>query len=117
MKLKNRTDYRKRRHLRLRKKIKGTRSCPRICVCVTNKHMYLQFVDVSSMETLGAVSTLKSKASVKNNISTAKDLGKRAAKTAMEKGVDSVVFDRGGHMYGGRVKAIAEAARDAGLKL
>ena len=117
MKLKNRLDYRKRRHLRLRKKIKGTRSCPRMCVCVTNKHMYLQFVDDSSGKTLGAVSTLKSKASVKNNVSAAEDIGKRAAKTAMEKGVVNVVFDRGGHMYSGRVKALAEAARDTGLKL
>ena len=88
-----------------------------MCVCVTTKHMYLQFVDDSSGKTLGANSTLTNKASVKNNMSVAKDIGKRAAEIAMEKGVDSVVFDRGGNMYGGRVKAIAEAARDAGLKL
>lgn len=95
----------------------GTQSRPRMCVCVTDKHMYVQFIDDGPGVTLGEVSTLKNNPSGKNNIAAAQDLGKRAAKMALDKGIANVVFDRGGNMYKGRVKAIAEVAREAGLKL
>lgn len=117
MKLKNRLDYLKRRHRRLRTKVRGTSSRPRLCVRVTNKHMYVQFVDDIKAVSLAALSTLNDPAFVKNNPATAQALGKRAAELAIGKGIHQVVFDRGGHAYKGRVKAIAEAARAAGMKL
>lgn len=117
MKLKNRLDYIRRRHLRLRKNISGTAACPRLCVSVTNQHMYVQFVDDDAAVTLAAVTTLKKGAKIKNNIAAAQELGRRAAEAAKQKGIASVVFDRGGHSYNGRVKAIAEAVRAAGIKL
>ncbi len=117
MKLKNKFDFRRRRHLRLRKKICGTADRPRMCICVTGSHMYVQFVDDASGSTLAAASTLKKSAPVRNNVAAATELGKTAAETALEKGIKNAVFDRGGHRYTGRVKAVAEAARAAGLKL
>ncbi len=79
--------------------------------------MYVQFIDDIKNETLGAVSTLKQTPSGSNNVAAAEVLGKRAAEVALEKGIVNVVFDRGGNIYKGRVKAIAEAARITGLKL
>lgn len=117
MKLKNRLDYRERRHRRLRKKIIGTAARPRMCVAVTNKHMYVQFVDDGAAVTLSAVSTRTKELAGKNNRATAQRLGAMAAELAKAKGIGAVVFDRGGHAYNGRVKAIAEAARAAGMKL
>jgi len=117
MKLKTRLDYRKRRHQRLRKKIMGTTRRPRMCVNVSNKHMYVQLVDDVAAVTLVAVSTLVPELAEKNNLAAAKQLGAQAAAIAKTKGIGEVVFDRGGHAYNGRVKAIAEAARAAGMKL
>ena len=117
MKLKTRSDYRKRRHQRLRKKVVGTTRRPRMCVSVSNKHMYVQLVDDVAAATLAAVSTLVTELAGKNNRATAQRLGTKAAEIAKTKGIDEVVFDRGGHAYNGRVKAIAEAARAAGMKL
>ena len=117
MKLKTRSDYRKRRHQRLRKKVVGTTRRPRMCVNVSNKHMYVQLVDDAAAVTLVAVSTLVPELAGKNNSVTAQRLGTKAAEIAKTKGIGEVVFDRGGHAYNGRVKAIAEAARAAGMKL
>jgi len=117
MKLKTRLDYRKRRHQRLRKKVMGTTRRPRMCVNVSNKHMYVQLVDDVAAVTLVSVSTLAPELAGKNNLATAQRLGTQAATIAKTKGIGEVVFDRGGHTYNGRVKAVAEAARAAGMKL
>ena len=117
MKLKTRLDYRKRRHQRLRKKVIGTTRRPRMCVSVSNKHMYVQLVDDVTAVTQVAVSTRSKELAGKNNMDAAQRLGAKAAEIAKTKGIGEVVFDRGGHAYNGRVKAIAEAARAAGMKL
>ena len=117
MKLKNRLDYRRRRHLRLRGKISGTSAIPRMSVRVTGRQMYVQFIDDVPGITLASASTLKRSQPGKNNVEAARELGKAAAQAALEKGIKTAVFDRGGCKFGGRVKAIAEAARAAGLKI
>lgn len=116
MKLKTRLDYRARRHRRLRQKIHGTATRPRMSVCVSNKHMYVQFIDDVRAVTLAAVSTAGQKP-LKNNLAAAKTLGQKAAAAALAQGIQQVVFDRGGHVYQGRVQAIAAAAREAGIKI
>jgi len=119
MKLKTRTDYRKRRHLRVRRKVQGTTERPRMSVFVSNKHMYVQFIDDLEAKTLASVSTQDSQMKEmagKNTVEAAKKLGSMAAKVAKDKGVETVVFDRGGFPFRGRVKAIADSAREAGLK-
>lgn len=117
MKLRTRLEYRKRRHQRLRKKVIGTAQRPRMCVSISNKHMYVQLVDDVAAVTLAAVSTRCKELAGKNNRATAQRLGTQAAEIAKAKGISTVVFDRGGHAYNGRVKAIAEAARAAGMKV
>ena len=116
MKVKTLKEYRVRRHLRLRKKIKGTAECPRMSVYVSNKHIYVQFIDDAAAKTLAAVSTVAGMADAKLNVETAKKLGAMAAQAAQEKGISRVVFDRGGFAFHGRIKAVADAAREAGLK-
>ena len=117
MKTKNQHDYRVRRYLRLRQKVHGTAERPRMSVFVSNQHLYVQFVDDAAAKTLAAVSTvagpLKGQAL---NVATAKQLGELAAQTAKEKGIAAVVFDRGGFGYGGRLRALADAARAGGLQ-
>ena len=117
MKLKNRLDYLKRRHRRLRNKISGGPDRPRMCVRVTQRHVYVQFIDDRKGVSLLAVATVQEETPVKLNVATAQALGKKAATLALAQGIRQVVFDRGGHRYNGRVKAIAEAARAAGIKL
>src|SRR5215475_7947825 len=113
-------DVRLRIHERIRKNLSGTESRPRLCVFRSNKHIYAQIVDDSKGTTLTAASTLEAdaKAHVKNggNVAAAKEVGKTVAKRALEKGIQAVLFDRGGYIYHGRVKALADAAREAGLK-
>lgn len=117
MKVKNLNDYRVRRHLRLRQKVRGTAERPRMSAFVSNKHLYVQFIDDGASKTLAAVSTLDAALKgQKLNLATAKQLGELAAKVAQEKGIATVVFDRGGFAYGGRLKALADAAREGGLK-
>lgn len=119
MKLKTRTDYRERRHLRVRQKVKGTASRPRMCVFVSNRHIYVQFVDDVAAKTLASTSTASKemkKAAGKLTVAVAKQVGALAAEAAKSKGIETVVFDRGGFSYGGRMKALADAARGAGLK-
>lgn len=119
MRPKTKDQFRARRHLRLRNKVKGTAERPRMSVFVTGKHMYVQFIDDDAERTLAAASTqspdLRAEAA-KPNVDTARKLGRMAAEAARERGVAAVVFDRGGFRYGGRVKALAEAAREAGLQ-
>ena len=117
MKMKNLKDYRVRRHLRLRQKLQGTAARPRMSVFVSNQHLYVQFVDDAAAKTLAAVSTLDGGLKgQKLNVATAKQLGALAAKAAQEKGIAAVVFDRGGFAYRGRLQALADAAREGGLK-
>lgn len=106
------------RRWRIRKKVSGTGSRPRMSVCFTNENIHVQFIDDEAGVTLAAVSTV-SKAGPRDlsaNVKGAKSLGAIAAKSALEKGIKEVVFDRGGARYHGKVKALADAAREAGLK-
>ena len=107
-------------HERIRKKLSGSPARPRLAVFRSNKHIYAQIIDDSKGATLTAASTLDAdtKKDVKQggNIAAAKAVGKLVAQRAKEKGIEAVLFDRGGYLYHGRVKALAEAAREAGLK-
>jgi large subunit ribosomal protein L18 len=110
----NRKDQRAKRHLRLRQRIVGTAERPRMSICVTNKNMYVQFIDDDAQKTLASASSLKEK---KANLEVAKNLGASAAAAAKAAGISIVVVDRGGFKYTGRVAAIVEAAVEAGLKI
>ena len=106
-------------HERIRKHLSGTEARPRLCVFRSNKHIYAQIVDDSKGQTLVAASTLDADAKggkAGSNIAAAKTVGKIVAKRAIDKGIQAVLFDRGGYIYHGRVKALADAAREAGLK-
>lgn len=109
-----------RRHRRVRGKISGTAARPRLCVTRSNSNIYVQFVDDVAGKTLVGVSTLGAefKATGKNgaNVEGAAALGEIAGKAALAAGITEVVFDRGGNLYHGRVKALADGAREAGLK-
>ena len=111
---------RKRRHVRVRNKVSGTTERPRLCVFRSLKHIYAQIIDDEKGATLVSASTLdaEAKTQLENSTKTeqAKVVGKLVAERAKEAGVESVVFDRGGFFYHGRVKALAEASREAGLK-
>ena len=112
----NRKAERSRRHARVRTKISGTAECPRLAVSKSNKNIIAQIIDDNKAETLVYVSTLDSDIKTKKaNIEAAKEVGALVAKKALEKNIKSVVFDRGGFIYHGVVKALAEAAREAGL--
>ena len=115
MQLKNLKEYRVRRHRRLRQKIAGTASRPRMAVFVSNTNLYVQFVDDEAGRTLASASSLPLKA--KLNVETAAQVGRAAAEAAKAAGISLVVVDRGGFKYHGRVKAAVEAALEAGLKL
>lgn len=109
------------RRWRIRKKVDGTSERPRMAVCFSNQHIYVQFIDDVKGATLASASTL-TKADAANgkklaaNVESAKKVGAIAAETAKSKGIVSVVFDRAGAKYHGKVKALADAAREAGLK-
>jgi len=108
------------RHWRVRKKISGTKERPRMSVCFTNENIHVQFIDDTAGVTIAAASTLSkatpNRENLGANIASAKTLGTLAAKTAIDKGIQQVVFDRGGARYHGKVKALADAAREAGLQ-
>jgi large subunit ribosomal protein L18 len=110
----------RRRRWRVRKKILGTKARPRMSVCFTNHNIHIQFIDDAAGVTLAATSsTSKSvpdREKLAANAASAKTLGTLAAKAALDKGIKSVVFDRGANPYHGKVKALADAAREAGLQ-
>jgi len=116
----DRSRERRRIHKRIRAKISGNSARPRLCVYRSLKYMYAQIVDDSQGKTLAAASTmekdLRSDLKHTGNIEASKRLGKIIAERAKAKGIETVVFDRGGYLYHGRVKAVAEAARESGLK-
>ena len=110
-------EARQRRHWRLRQKVRGTAQRPRLSVCFTGKHIYVQFIDDATGQTLVATSTRAAEAKgTKANVAGAKKVGALAAQKAKDKQIAAVVFDRGGFRFHGRVKALADAAREAGLK-
>lgn len=115
---KNRRERRVRIHKKIRLYLRGDASKPRLCVSFSGKNIYAQVVDDTAGKTLAAVSTLEEalKKGVRANVAGAAKLGKEVAERAAKKGIAAVVFDRGGFLYHGKVKAFAEAARQAGLK-
>lgn len=110
-----------RRHWRVRQKISGTKERPRMAVCFTNKNIHVQFIDDTAGVTLAAASTSSkatpSRETLAANAASAKTIGTLAAQAALGKGIKQVVFDRGSARYHGKVKALADAAREAGLQL
>ena len=112
---------RKRRHIRVRKKIYGSAEIPRLNVYRSLKHIYAQLIDDYSGHTLVYASTLdpslQGKLTVSGNQEAARLVGELLAKRALEKGIERAVFDRGGYLYHGRVRALAEGARSQGLKI
>jgi large subunit ribosomal protein L18 len=108
---------RKRRHQRIRKKMRGTTVQPRLCIFRSNKHIYAQLIDDTKGKVLFGVSSLNDKdLKGKKKTEIANKIGKIIAKVALDKGIQKVAFDRGGYRYHGRVKALADGAREAGLK-
>lgn len=109
----------RRRHRRVRRQVNGTAERPRLAVFRSNQHIYVQVIDDNLQHTLAAASTLeptlKSELQSWSTCDASVEVGKLIAQRAKEKGVSKVVFDRGGNLYHGRVKALAEAAREAGL--
>ena len=107
------------RQARVRKKVRGDSNRPRLCVFRSQKHIYVQVIDDTQGHTLLSVSSLspefKGKLKKTGDIAAAKEIGKAVAQKCLEKGINKVVFDRNGFLYHGRVKAVADAAREAGL--
>ena len=116
----DRKQIRQKKHLRIRQRIRGTAEQPRLAVYRSLQHIYAQLIDDNAGKTLVSASTveapLKSELQSGGNIEAAKQVGQLLAKKAVEKGYRIVVFDRGGNLYHGRVKAVAEGAREAGLE-
>lgn len=114
----DKNSVRKKRHARVRKKITGTTERPRLNVYRSNQHIYVQLIDDVNAVTLVSASTLDKelKLDSTNNVDAAKQVGALVAKKAIENGHKEVVFDRGGYLYHGRIKALAESAREAGLE-
>lgn len=116
----SRSEVRVKKHTRLRNRFAGTAERPRLAVFRSNNHMYAQIIDDTVGNTLVSASTLdkdvKAELEKTNNVGAAAHLGTVIAKKALDKGISAVVFDRGGFIYEGKVKALAEAAREAGLE-
>ena len=112
----SRNDERLRRHKRVRTKIEGTPECPRLNVFRSNTHIHAQIIDDVTGKTLAAASSVDMKIANGGNVEAAKAVGAEVAKRAVAANITNVVFDRGGYVYAGRVKALADAAREAGLK-
>lgn len=104
------------RHVRIRKGLAGSAERPRLAVYRSGRHIYAQVIDDVSQKTLVAASSLELKIENGSNVDAARTVGETVAKRAIEKGVKTVVYDRGGNLYHGRVAALAEAAREAGLE-
>ena len=117
---KSRTVVRENKHRKLRNRFSGTTERPRLAVFRSNNHMYAQIIDDTVGKTLVSASTLdkevKAECEKTNNVEAATVVGKVVAKRALEKGITTVVYDRGGFVYEGKVKALADAVREAGLE-
>jgi LSU ribosomal protein L18P len=120
VKKENRSEIRRNKHRKIRNRFTGTPERPRLAVFRSNKHMYAQIIDDTAGHTLVAASTLekdvKAKLQKTNDVEAAAYLGTVIAKRALEKGIKAVVYDRGGFVYHGKIKALADAAREAGLE-
>ena len=116
----SRQEIRVKKHRRMRNRLSGTAERPRLSVFRSNNHMYAQIIDDVAQRTLVSASTLEKEVNAElektNNVDAAAYLGTVIAKRALEKGINTVVFDRGGYVYQGKVAALAEAAREAGLE-
>ena len=116
----SRSEIRVKKHNRMRNRFAGTAERPRLAVFRSNNHMYAQIIDDTVGNTLVAASTMdkdvKAACEKTNNVDAAAQVGTAIAKKALEKGITTVVFDRGGFIYSGKVKALADAAREAGLE-
>jgi large subunit ribosomal protein L18 len=116
----SKNEIRERIHIRIRKKLRGTTARPRLAIFRSTAHIYAQVIDDTKGVTLVAASSTEKPAEGKKvtggNVAAAKEIGKRVAERAKENGINKVVFDRGGYIYHGRVKALADAAREAGLE-
>ncbi len=116
----SKVEIRVKKHKRIRNRFSGTSARPRLAVFRSNNHMYAQIIDDTVGNTLVAASTLeksvKAELEKTNDVAAATYLGKVIAEKALEKGISEVVFDRGGFIYQGKIKALADAAREAGLK-
>jgi len=115
-KLANKNEQRQIRHARIRTKVSGTATCPRLCVFRSNKNIHCQIIDDEAGKTLVSCSSVELKLENGGNVEAAKQVGKKIAELALAKKIENVVYDRGGYIYHGRVEAVAEAAREAGLK-
>ena len=113
--LRKRNAIRQRVHTRIRRRLAGTAERPRLNVYRSLNHIYVQVIDDANGVTLVFASTVAAKAKTGGNVAAAKEIGKQIAERAKEKGISKVVFDRGGYLYHGRVKALADAAREGGL--
>ena len=116
----SRAELRAKKHMRIRNRLSGTAERPRLAVFRSNNHMYAQIIDDTVGNTLTSASTLEKEVKAElektNNVDAAAYLGTVIAKRALEKGIKTVVFDRGGFIYQGKIAALAEAAREAGLE-
>ena len=116
----SRQKVREKKHLKIRNRFSGTAERPRLAVFRSNNHMYAQVIDDVAGNTLVAASTVekdvKAQLEKTNDVEAAKVLGSVIAKRALDKGIDTVVFDRGGYIYHGKVAALADAAREAGIQ-
>ncbi len=116
----SRAAAREKRHYRLRNHISGTAERPRLAVFRSNMHIYAQIIDDTVGNTICAASTMEADVKAKlehtNDVEAAKVVGETVAKKALEKGINTVVFDRGGYVYHGKIQALADAAREAGLQ-
>ena len=117
---KSRKVVRAKKHMRIRNRVNGTSECPRLAVFRSNNHMYAQIIDDTVGNTLVSASTaqkeVKAELEKTNDTAAAAYVGKLVAERALEKGITTVVFDRGGFIYQGKIKALADAAREAGLE-
>ncbi len=113
---KNRDEIRRRIHARIREKVVGSPERPRLSVYRSLNHIYAQVIDDTKGVTVASASSKAAKLKTGGNVAAAKEIGKLVAERAKEKGITKVVFDRGGYLYHGRIKALADAAREAGLE-
>ena len=116
----SRSELRAKKHRRIRNRVNGTASTPRLAVFRSNNHMYAQIIDDTEGKTLVSASTVQKEVKAElektNDVAAAAYLGTVIAKKALDKGIKEVVFDRGGFIYQGKIKALADAAREAGLE-
>lgn len=113
---KSRKKLRQKRHKKIRNKISGTETCPRLSVFKSNRYLSAQIINDEKGETIVSATTKTMDLKNTSNIEAASKLGEEIAKLALDKKIDNIVFDRSGYIYHGRIKAIAEAARNKGLK-